>query len=268
VVVDASGTVKQVTHYYPFGGFFGESTGNSYQAYKYNGKEFERLISEDWYDYGARHMDGMRFTTMDPMAEKYYSISPYAYCANNPIIAIDLDGREVIDMLPAQSKKQQISKQNFYKRWHDNKNSIILLGHGRDRGKTFRTEGAPFTINANSPYSMAFFLEDNSQTWNISSIASDKVELVLFSCETGSYDGLAENLSKQNDFQNISIFAPSESININPDGSVSIDNNGVWREYLNGKVVNEYSGNTVPGTQEFEYSTTWEKKTNNINWQK
>jgi RHS repeat-associated protein len=268
VVVYASGTVKQVTHYYPFGGFFGESTGSSYQTYKYNGKEFERLISEDWYDYGARHMDGMRFTTMDPMAEKYYSISPYAYCANNPIIAIDLDGREVIDMLPAQSKKQQISKQNFYKRWHDNKNSIILLGHGRDRGKTFRTEGAPFTINANSPYSMAFFLEDNSQTWNISSIASDKVELVLFSCETGSYDGLAENLSKQNDFQNISIFAPSESININPDGSVSIDNNGVWREYLNGKVVNEYSGNTVPGTQEFEYSTTWEKKTNNINWQK
>ena len=52
---------------------------------------------------------------------------------------------------------------------------------------------------------MASFLEDNSQTWNISSIASDKVELVLFSCETGSYDGLAQNLSKQNDFQNISI---------------------------------------------------------------
>lgn len=92
VVVDASGTVKQVTHYYPFGGFFGESTGSSYQAYKYNGKEFERLISEDWYDYGARHMDGMRFTTMDPMAEKYYSISPYAYCHNNPINRIDPNG--------------------------------------------------------------------------------------------------------------------------------------------------------------------------------
>lgn len=95
VVVDASGTVKQVTHYYPFGGFFGESTGSSYQAYKYNGKEFERLISEDWYDYGARHMDGMRFTTMDPMAEKYYSISPYAYCTNNPINYIDPDGNRV-----------------------------------------------------------------------------------------------------------------------------------------------------------------------------
>ena len=92
VVADASGTVKQVTHYYPFGGFFGESTGGSYQSYKYNGKEFERLISEDWYDYGARHMDGMRFTTIDPLAEKYYNISPYAYCGNNPVNAVDPDG--------------------------------------------------------------------------------------------------------------------------------------------------------------------------------
>ena len=96
VVVDASGTVKQVTHYYPFGGFFGESTGSSYQTYKYNGKEFERLISEDWYDYGARHMSPNigRFTTMDPMAEKYYDVSPYAYCANNPVNYIDILGQE------------------------------------------------------------------------------------------------------------------------------------------------------------------------------
>ena len=75
-------------------------------------------------------------------------------------------------------------------------------------------------------------------------------------------------MSKQDEFQNISIFAPSEPININPDGSVSIDNDGVWREYLNGKVVNEYSGDTVPGTEEFNSSTIWEKNTQNINWQK
>lgn len=49
---------------------------------------------------------------------------------------------------------------------------------------------------------------------------------------------------------------------------VSIDNDGVWREYLNGKVVNEYSGDTVPGTQEFDSSTIWEKQTHNINWKK
>lgn len=94
VVVSPAGTATQINHYYPFGGLFGESTGNTGQRYKYNGKEFDRTHGLDWYDYGARHMspDVGRFTTIDPMAEKYYSISPYAYCANNPVNYIDLRG--------------------------------------------------------------------------------------------------------------------------------------------------------------------------------
>lgn len=34
-----------------------------------------------------------RFLTIDPLAEKYYSISPYSFCSNNPINRIDPDGR-------------------------------------------------------------------------------------------------------------------------------------------------------------------------------
>lgn len=96
VVCNASGTIKQVNHYYPFGGLFGESTGGSTQVYKYNGKEFDRINGLDLYDYGARHMspDICRFTTMDPMAEKYYNLSPYAYCHNNPVMLTDPDGKD------------------------------------------------------------------------------------------------------------------------------------------------------------------------------
>ena len=87
VVVQENGTVEQINHYYAFGGLIGESTGGEAQPYKYNGKELDRMHGLDWYDYGARHYDAAlgRWTTMDPLAEKYYDISPYAYCGNNPI---------------------------------------------------------------------------------------------------------------------------------------------------------------------------------------
>ena len=32
------------------------------------------------------------FLQQDPLAEKYYNISPYAYCANNPVNFVDPDG--------------------------------------------------------------------------------------------------------------------------------------------------------------------------------
>ena len=36
----------------------------------------------------------IRWLTMDPLCEKYYSISPYAYCAGNPIKLIDPNGQD------------------------------------------------------------------------------------------------------------------------------------------------------------------------------
>ncbi|WP_370525535.1 RHS repeat-associated core domain-containing protein [Dysgonomonas sp. 521] len=46
------------------------------------------------YDYSARYMDSQigRFTSVDPLAEKYYSWSPYVYVANNPLKYVDLKG--------------------------------------------------------------------------------------------------------------------------------------------------------------------------------
>ena len=94
-VVNESGTVEQVTHYYPFGGVFDDaSTGQSLQPYKYNGKELDRMHGLDTYDYGARqyYAPAMRWDRVDPLAEKYYHISPYVYCGNNPVRLIDIDG--------------------------------------------------------------------------------------------------------------------------------------------------------------------------------
>ena len=96
MVVNQSGTVEEVNHYYPFGGLFANSTG--VQPYKYNGKELDTENGLNWYDYGARMYDPAlgRFTTMDRFADKYSSMSPYQYGANNPVVNIDVNGDSLV----------------------------------------------------------------------------------------------------------------------------------------------------------------------------
>ena len=97
VVFREGGEVVQQNHYYAFGGLTAESTGGTLQSFKFNGKEFDRMLGLDLYDYGARWYDpvgSLGFTTMDPLAEEDYGVSPYVYCRNNPVRYIDKDGNK------------------------------------------------------------------------------------------------------------------------------------------------------------------------------
>jgi len=69
--------------------------------YRYNGKELDQMHRLDLYDYSARYYDQAigRFTTVDPLSEKYYSWSPYNYVGNNPIKRVDPDGKDWIDRI-------------------------------------------------------------------------------------------------------------------------------------------------------------------------
>ena len=89
--------IVQITNYYPFGGILNESfTRLDYQNKLYNGKELDRMHGLNLYDYSARQYDAAlgQFTSMDPLCEKYYHISPYTYCAGNPVKYVDPDGME------------------------------------------------------------------------------------------------------------------------------------------------------------------------------
>ena len=80
-----------------------------YHTFTFTGKERDE---ETGYGYfGARYMDHELMTmwlSVDPMADKYPSISPYAYCAWNPVKLVDPDGKEVVDDWVKNKKNRQV----------------------------------------------------------------------------------------------------------------------------------------------------------------
>ncbi len=63
--------------------------------YAFNAKELDEETG--MYYYEARYYKQPVFTSRDPMFEKYFWMTPYAYCANNPVKYVDPDGEEIGD---------------------------------------------------------------------------------------------------------------------------------------------------------------------------
>ena len=57
----------------------------------------EKDSETGYYYFGARYYnsDLSLWLSVDPMADKYPSLSPYNYCAWNPMKIVDPDGREI-----------------------------------------------------------------------------------------------------------------------------------------------------------------------------
>ena len=73
----------------------GETLRDSYTGQEDQDQDFGTC----YIDFGARQYNPAlrRWMTPDPLSEKYYGISPYAFCANNPVNLVDLDGRRWVD---------------------------------------------------------------------------------------------------------------------------------------------------------------------------
>ena len=94
------GSAVQHLQYLPYGEpFVNQRTSGYNERFTFTGKERDE---ETGYGYfGARYMDHELMTmwlSVDPMADKYPSISPYAYCAWNPVKLVDPDGRDIWDL--------------------------------------------------------------------------------------------------------------------------------------------------------------------------
>ena len=94
-------------------------------AHPFTGKEKDSETG--YYYHGARYYDPTTvnsWTTVDPMLDKYLDISPYAYCAWNPMKYVDPDGRDVRLSKTAQAIHNKYYNQKGSERYTELYNKI------------------------------------------------------------------------------------------------------------------------------------------------
>ena len=151
-VFDLYGNLEQTNDYNVTGIPSSRHLGNA-DLHKHTGKEFQGFNGLAWYDNNARYYDPIlgRFTTQDPLAEKYPWLSPYNHCANNPLKFIDPDGRDIVLVIWTSGENNGVGhagiaisnysgqqKENSYT-YYDNWPQPIV---------TFNVKGATSTVEA------------------------------------------------------------------------------------------------------------------------
>ena len=92
-ITDDHANITQYDAYLPYGELLVDEHSSSEDLpYKFNGKQFDDETG--LYYYGARYMNPVAsiWYGVDPLAEKYVSISPYSYCKSSPMNYIDEKG--------------------------------------------------------------------------------------------------------------------------------------------------------------------------------
>ena len=214
------------------------------------------------YDNGARQYYSVvpGWDRVDPMAEKYYHISPYAYCGNNPVNAVDADGRDKFECIRPFVKAFMgfnkityepnyinINNNNIIDNsvhYPDDNSAIHMWAHGSNNGMELSLIDGDKPIQISSSKEAAnydhsdflfsstnvdevrevfdYVLSTNSEIWINS---KDKnLTIVLHSCSTGQLDEngncLAKTLSLA--FPNAIIVAPSDVLLVTSSGDSEV----------------------------------------------
>jgi RHS repeat-associated protein len=133
------------------------------QLTDYQGSLFRRFTGKEkdsesgYYYFGARYfMPTLSiWNSVDPMADKYPSLSPYNYCAWNPMKLVDPDGEEI----------------EFNMDWYRNKNgNMIWRAEHREyievNGEKYNNVGLTYTNKLNNTYYSLFGQTVNGNSKN------------------------------------------------------------------------------------------------------
>lgn len=250
-ITDMDGHAVQYIHYAPYGELIANQAPYGYdERYKFTGKERDE---ESGYDYfGARYYISLlgHWMSVDPLADKYPGISPYAYAAWNPIKFIDPDGKEKHNMMNPNA--EDINECYLFEGAVDfidfkEDSHIYFISHGST--DAMYPYGCEKPMNAEDFVS---YLSENSNLWKYTEDKSS-LTIVLISCETAKGENpIAQKISEL--LPETTIIAPTEIVrNFTINDQTKIEGTsesdiredirdsscfGRWNTYKNGELIN------------------------------
>ena len=256
-VVKADGEILQQNDYQPYGEkILADGHASGENDYLYCGKEFQSFFDLPFYDSGARFQrnDGI-FLSVDPLAEKYYGISPYAYCSGDPINRVDPEGRD--GMITGEGTKDSpfvITAKYFY----DKDLPELQVNGLLEAINDYNSQGVKqIKINGNTIFVMynlsAELVEDPQNARGETSFMTEGNEVRYYGNTVGKKDlpttklGCADGIGINFDVENINIY---------------VDQNGASPHKTNkGTAIHEI-GHNLGG--EHEHGTSTMQKTETI----
>ena len=164
--------MEQKYHYYPDGESIADESQMAFDnPYRWSGKEWDEVLGS--YDFGARLFSAAdsRWTTPDRLCEKFYPVSPYAYCAGDPVNKIDSFGLDIYYFNEDGSYSHKIKQEGTH--------LLAVVSHDKE-GNSY-TRHYDFADPINDPAGI-----DNGEITNIEFVSENRILDILSS--TGTFD--------------------------------------------------------------------------------
>ncbi|MCX6826775.1 MAG: hypothetical protein NTV06_05865, partial [candidate division Zixibacteria bacterium] len=124
-LVRHDGTIVNEVQYHPYGEILRRKNSDPVMRHGYTSKEMDFELNSQWDYFGARYYapELKIFTQVDPMADKYPFLSPYLYCAGNPMKYVDPNGQYTVESIDA-----DVSSKDKSGKWQTKRVTVYFPG--------------------------------------------------------------------------------------------------------------------------------------------
>ncbi len=292
-VTQVKSPVVESQDFYPFGLSFNKFSRENALPNRlklFQGQEHVDDLGLNWDSFKWRNHqpDIGRFFNVDPLSEKYYYNSPYAFSENRVIDGIELEGLEVV-LLKDSQKNAPITKTANNGNYADNAKTktIHVFAHG-NTSAFFNEKGKKGETTITTGAQLNKILNQSSPLWKDSK-SKEGFTVVIHSCRTGrsttdekgnTVPSVTQKMSGSKEMQGVNLVAPTERDFFSGSGSgkemgplvaKNTDSNtgdylpgtpkeqqgiptntmGNWNTFNGGQLTDQHNGNWSPGGASF-----------------